>query len=295
MSGIFIRFIRRLIVSIQEILPKRVLSKLVQKVAESEIRIVKNTLIKLAIAYFKININEAISPNISSYKTFNHFFTRQLRDGVRPIDERQNSVCSPADGTITQFGVINSTEIMQAKNINYSLKKLTQDTDMTNRYINGNFFTIYLSPKDYHRVHIPFKAKIVSHHFVPGELYSVNKNSVDHISEIYNKNERLICEFVSKDLGYFSVIFIGAFLVSGIETVWKCHHDYEKTKGRRIDLSETQMEFEKGEELGTFKYGSTIILLFQNNKIAPLEKFHSPGNNIQVGNRITTTTDSTSV
>ena len=184
---------------------------------------------------------------------------------------------------------------MQAKNINYSLKKLTQDTDMTNRYINGNFFTIYLSPKDYHRVHIPFKAKIVSHHFVPGELYSVNKNSVDHISEIYNKNERLICEFVSKDLGYFSVIFIGAFLVSGIETVWKCQHDYEKTKGRRIDLSENQMEFEKGEELGTFKYGSTIILLFQNNKIAPLEKFHSPGNNIQVGNRITTTTDSTSV
>ena len=184
---------------------------------------------------------------------------------------------------------------MQAKNINYSLKKLTQDTDMTNRYINGNFFTIYLSPKDYHRVHIPFKAKIVSHHFVPGELYSVNKNSVDHISEIYNKNERLICEFVSKDLGYFSVIFIGAFLVSGIETVWKCHHDYEKTKGRRIDLSETQMEFEKGEELGTFKYGSTIILLFQNNKIAPLEKFHSSGNNIQVGKRITTTTDSTSV
>lgn len=287
MIRILKRLIKRLLASIQGILPKRYLSKLIKKVAESEARIIKNTLIKLAIAIFKININEAISSNISSYKSFNHFFTRKLKDGVRPIDERENSVCSPADGTITQFGIIKSTEIIQAKNSSYSLIKLVQDTAMTNRYINGNFFTIYLSPRDYHRVHIPFKAKIIAHHFIPGQLYSVNKNSIEHIPEIYSRNERLICEFFSKDLGYFSIIFVGAFLVSGIETVWQCTHDFKKTKQRRIDLSESQMEFQKGEEIGKFKYGSTIILLFQNGKTAPLEKFNLSDSSVQVGKRIT--------
>lgn len=272
----------------QKVLPKRFLSNVIASMAETKIKLVKNLLIKSAISIFRINMYEAITRDLSKYETFNDFFTRQLKDGVRPIDERTNSICSPADGVITEHGQIQSSQLIQAKNINYTLDHLLDHNEMANRYKNGDFFTIYLSPKDYHRVHMPIDGKLISHQFIPGELFSVDHTSVSNIPSLFCKNERLICEFFSAKVGHFSVIFVGAFLVSGIDTVWKREHNFETKPHQTEELEDHSLQFKKGQEIGRFRYGSTVILLFQNNKTSKVKKISKYASSVKVGNRIST-------
>jgi phosphatidylserine decarboxylase len=253
-----------LFVALQRILPKQALSRLVAKAAESNLPWLKNALIGLAIKAFNINMDEALTSNLDDYKNFNAFFTRELKPGVRPLDIEIDSIASPADGAISQAGKINKNKILQAKGIDYTAERLLGNDEDAKRYHEGSFATIYLSPRDYHRVHIPIEGKLKRTRYIPGSLFSVNDMTAQALPELFARNERLVCEFESNDAGTFAVIFVGAILVAGIETVWSGFETPGPGAVRDTDFSGQSLNFMKGDEIGRFKFGSTVILLFQN-------------------------------
>jgi len=253
-----------LFVALQRVLPKQALSRLVAKAAESTLPWLKNALIKRAIKAFNINMDEALTSNLDDYKNFNAFFTRELKSGVRPIDIAADSIASPADGAISQAGNINKNKILQAKGIDYTAERLLGNDEDAKRYYEGNFATIYLSPRDYHRVHIPLAGKLLRTRYIPGALFSVNDITAQALPGLFTRNERLVCEFESEDTGTFAVIFVGAILVAGIETVWSGFEAPGPGAVRDTDFSDQALNFLKGDEIGRFKFGSTVILLFQN-------------------------------
>jgi phosphatidylserine decarboxylase len=253
-----------LFVALQRILPKQALSRLVAKAAESNLPWLKNALIGLAIKAFNINMDEALTSNLDDYKNFNAFFTRELKPGVRPLDIEIDSIASPADGAISQAGKINKNKILQAKGIDYTAERLLGNDVDAKRYHEGSFATIYLSPRDYHRVHIPIEGKLKRTRYIPGSLFSVNDMTAQALPGLFARNERLVCEFESDDAGTFAVIFVGAILVAGIETVWSGFETPGLGAVRDTDFSGQSLNFMKGDEIGRFKFGSTVILLFQN-------------------------------
>lgn len=257
-----------LFVALQRLLPKHALSRLIAKLAASKNNWLKNTLINRAIKTFDINMDEAISDDLSSYDSFNAFFTRALKPESRPLDSAANIITSPADGVISQAGKISKNRIMQAKNVDYSLARLVGDSKQAKQYENGIFATIYLSPKDYHRVHIPADGQLLCSRYIPGELFSVNQQTAEMVPNLFARNERLVCEFKSQQIGHFSVIFVGAMLVAGIETVWSGMEKPGPGAVRETDYSEQNIQFAKGDEIGRFKFGSTVILLFPENCIS---------------------------
>lgn len=256
-----------LFIALQRILPKHFLSRVIAKLAESNNRVLKNFLIKQAIKTFNINMEEAISDELDSYQCFNDFFTRALKTEARPLDTGEKVVTSPADGVISQAGKIRKNKVLQAKNVDYSLARLVGNSDQAKQYENGTFATIYLSPKDYHRVHIPAQGQLLTTRYIPGELFSVNQQTAEMVPNLFARNERLVCEFKSQQLGHFSVIFVGAMLVAGIETVWGGMEQPGPGAVRENDYSEQNIHFSKGDEIGRFKFGSTVILLFPQNSI----------------------------
>ena len=256
-----------LFIALQRILPKHFLSRVIAKLAESNNRVLKNFLIKQAIKTFNINMDEAISDELDSYQCFNDFFTRALKADARPLDMGEKVVTSPADGVISQAGKIRKNKVLQAKNVDYSLARLVGNSDQAKKYENGTFATIYLSPKDYHRVHIPAQGQLLTTRYIPGELFSVNQQTAEMVPNLFARNERLVCEFKSQQLGHFSVIFVGAMLVAGIETVWGGMEQPGPGAVRENDYSEQNIHFSKGDEIGRFKFGSTVILLFPQNSI----------------------------
>lgn len=254
-----------LFVALQRLLPKHALSRLIAKAAESKNLRLKNWLIERAIKAFDINIDEAASSDINDYENFNSFFTRALKDGVRPIDADSNTIVSPADGSVSQAGPINHHRIIQAKGSDYSASRLLGNSEQAKSYDNGSFATIYLSPRDYHRVHIPAAGKLLSTRYIPGDLFSVNDQTAQALPNLFARNERLVCEFES-EIGNFAVVFVGAMLVAGIETVWGGFETPGPGAVRETDFSDQSLSFMKGDEIGRFKFGSTVILLFQNQK-----------------------------
>lgn len=253
-----------LFVALQRVLPKQALSRLVAKAGESNLPWLKNALIRRAIKAFNINMDEALTSNLDDYKNFNAFFTRELKPGVRPLDIEIDSIASPADGAISQAGKINKNKILQAKGIDYTAERLLGNDEDAKRYHEGSFATIYLSPRDYHRVHIPIEGKLKRTRYIPGSLFSVNDMTAQALPELFARNERLVCEFESNDAGTFAVIFVGAILVAGIETVWSGFETPGLGAVRDTDFSGQSLNFMKGDEIGRFKFGSTVILLFQN-------------------------------
>ncbi|MGB1403940.1 MAG: archaetidylserine decarboxylase [Porticoccaceae bacterium] len=221
---------------------------------------------------FNINMAEAATENLDDYEHFNAFFTRQLKAGVRPIEKGRSTIISPADGAISQAGPISKNRILQAKGIDYSVSRLLGNSAQAQAYDNGSFATIYLSPKDYHRVHIPVAGKLLSSRYIPGELFSVNDQTAQALPGLFARNERLVCEFECTELGRFSLIFVGAMLVAGIETVWSGFEKPGPGAVRETDYSEDSIDFAKGDEIGRFKFGSTVILLFPEQAIDWSEK-----------------------
>jgi phosphatidylserine decarboxylase len=273
-----------LFVALQRLLPKHALSRLIAKAAESKIVWLKNALIERAITSFDINIDEAESSDINDYENFNSFFTRALKEGVRPIDSDNQAVVSPADGAVSQAGPINQQKIIQAKGSDYSASRLLGDSQQAKSYENGSFATIYLSPRDYHRVHMPADGKLLSTRYIPGELFSVNDQTAQALPNLFARNERLVCEFES-DNGNFAVVFVGAMLVAGIETVWGGFETPGRGAIREADLSDRDLSYKKGDEIGRFKFGSTVILLFQEDKIHWQDSL-MPQADIQMGEKI---------
>ncbi len=273
-----------LFVALQRLLPQHALSRLIARAAESKMPWLKNRLIERAIAAFDINIDEAESSDLDDYENFNSFFTRALKDGARPIDQDSNALVSPADGAVSQAGPITQERIIQAKGSDYSAGRLLGNTEEAKLYTDGAFTTIYLSPKDYHRVHMPIAGTLISTRYIPGDLFSVNDKTAQALPGLFARNERLVCQFDS-ELGQFALVFVGAMLVAGIETVWGGFETPGRGAVRNADFSGRDLNFDKGEEIGRFKFGSTVILLFQRDKIDWQDSF-VPQAPVQMGEKI---------
>ena len=273
--------------ALQYILPKRVLSRVIYAVARSEVRWIRNTFLRIFLNGFRINMAEAAQPDPFAYRTFNDFFTRALRPGVRPIAAEPAAVVSPVDGTVSQCGAIEGDLLLQAKGQNYSLQELLAgDAEAVATYRGGSFACIYLAPYNYHRIHMPYAGTARDNVYVPGELFSVNAATARAVPRVFARNERLICDFATP-LGRMAVILVGALFVGSIETV-HCGEVNPPPRGKKAPTriaTGLGRQFAKGEELGRFNMGSTVILLFEHNRIA-WESTLAPESTVQLGRPI---------
>lgn len=242
----------------QYLLPHHFISWCLGQFVTQKFRPLVNWQINKFIRTYGVNIHDAEKTNVSDYKTFNEFFTRRLRPELRPIDTQPDSIISPADGFISEFGNINKQTLIQAKGLNYTTSALLASSKLADTFYDGQFMTIYLSPKDYHRVHMPFTGKLIQTTYVPGRLFSVNPKTTAMIPNIFTRNERLICLFETR-FGPMAVILVGAMLVNGIYTHWAG----KVTPFRKLttQLFEKNKIINKGAEIGYFEFGSTVIVL----------------------------------
>jgi phosphatidylserine decarboxylase len=266
----------KLFISLQKIVPQHALSRLIGNLAASRTPFIKNHFIRWFVKRYQVDMNLAKETNPLAYSSFNDFFTRALREDARPINSDANTIVCPADGAISQLGKIIDGRIFQAKNQDYSvLELLGGDQDLANAFAGGDFATVYLSPRDYHRVHMPFSGKLRCMISVPGELFSVNTITAENIPRLFSRNERVVAIF-DTTIGPMAVVLVGAMIVAGIETVW----DGQIAPFASRDIAVSQypyqsFSYKKGDEMGRFKLGSTAIVLFAKNKIRWLEKFHA--------------------
>jgi len=247
------------------ILPHHLVSRVVYWLTRREGRAV-TPVIKRFIAMFNVDMNDAVEPDISTYKTFNTFFTRALKNDARPIAAGNNEIACPADGRISALGPITDGQVLQAKGKDYSLAALLGDETLANEFSNGSFVTVYLSPRDYHRLHMPIDGTLVSQTHVPGRLYSVAPHTVRTIDGIFAKNERVIAVFDTPN-GRMALVLVGAINVAAIETVW--HGLVTPPAGKAVNTwtyeGDTAETLSRGEEMGRFNMGSTIIAVFENS------------------------------
>lgn len=248
-------------VLLQHLAPHKLLSRLVHRATRWTFAPWKNFLIGRIVRSYRVDLGEAENPDPASYAHFNAFFTRALKPGARPLPDDAEAILCPADGRVSQAGEIVEGRVLQAKGRDYSLEELLGDAEAAAAYARGGFLTVYLSPRDYHRLHMPLDGELVGTTHVPGRLFSVAPFAVEGIERLFARNERLVCHF-RHEHGPFAVVLVGAMLVSGIETVWGdvevppyaskiLHRDY---RGRGIRLA-------RGAELGRFNMGSTVIVL----------------------------------
>lgn len=253
-----------LFIFLQYLFPQHGLSRLAGFIAENKTPWFKDRLIKWFIKQYDVDMSIAEEPDPCSYQHFNDFFTRPLAAGQRPIDQEVDSLVSPADGCISQLGAIKQGRIFQAKGEEYSLLELVGgNSELAKPFHNGHFATIYLSPKDYHRVHAPLSGKLTAMLHVPGDLFSVNDTTADNVPRLFARNERVVCVF-NTDKGKMAVVLVGAMIVASIETPWAGLVTPVKKQVRQWDyLEQTNNDFyfNKGDEIGRFKLGSTAIVL----------------------------------
>jgi len=265
--------IEKLFAGIQYLLPHHLLSRLVHALMRIRLAPVKATQIALIGSFAGVDWSEALRQNISDYETFNDFFTRELQKGARPIDPDPRSFVSPCDGTISQCGRITTDRIIQAKGRHYSIRSLLANDPDSVEFLNGFYHTIYLSPGDYHRVHMPFGGKLQRMIHVPGRLFSVAPYSVRQVPDLFARNERVVSLFETPH-GPMAVVLVGAMLVSSMETVWS--GVVTPPRGRKIsrgDWSRRDIELQKGEEMGRFNMGSTVITLLPPGAVSALDDY----------------------
>ena len=252
----------------QYILPHHALSRMMSKLTHCENKAWKNLFIKQIIRHYGVNMDEAKQPDINAYKSFNDFFTRDLKPSARQLTSEVNAIASPADGAVSQAGAISEGEIFQAKGKSYTaLDLLGGSEERAKAFNNGVFTTIYLSPKDYHRLHMPITGTLREMVHVPGRLFSVNTATTRSVPRLFARNERVVAIF-DTELGPMALVLVGAIFVSSIETVW---HGVvtppSVTSVQTWDYKENAPTLKMGEEMGRFNMGSTIIVLFANNKV----------------------------
>jgi phosphatidylserine decarboxylase len=252
----------KLFIILQYLLPQHFLSRVVGWFADNEIPWLKNFLIEKFVRQFRVNMNEAAQPDYKRYKSFNDFFTRPLHEGVRNICSE--GIACPADGQISQLGQIEAGRIFQAKGQDFSVAELLGgDYALADKFKDGQFATIYLSPRDYHRVHMPAEGKLLYTVYVPGDLFSVNRATAENVPRLFSRNERLVAVFATAH-GEMAVVLVGAMIVAGIETVWSGQVAPFKKRIQSQDFSQPHADItlHKGAEMGRFKLGSTAIVLF---------------------------------
>ena len=247
--------------ALQAILPQHLLSRLVGRLAQLEQPVwLKNALIRAFMSRYEIDLTEATCSSAEDFPHFNAFFTRSLREGMRPLAASQ--WCHPADGILSQRGAIAASELLQAKGRSYSVQQLLAGTaEEADRYAHGSFATTYLSPRDYHRVHMPIRGHLVKTRYVPGDLFSVNAATVDRVDGLLARNERLVC-FFETDRGGVAVVLVGAMIVAGIATVWGGREEPGRGEIREQTWAANEAPLlEQGQEVGRFFLGSTVVLV----------------------------------
>lgn len=255
-------------IGFQHVAPQHTLSRLVGLLAASENSFIKSTFIRTFHQRYQIDMSLAENEDLASYASFNDFFTRSLKPGVRHVDNAASSVVSPADGAISQLGHIDGDAVFQAKGQSFSVNQLVGHTALAQPFIGGEFATVYLSPKDYHRVHMPFAGTLTDTIYVPGELFSVNTVTAENVPALFARNERLVCLF-DTSVGRMAVVLVGAMIVAGIETVAT---GKIKPSGQ-LEHRKHNLQLDKGAELGRFYLGSTAVVLFEPNKMNWLSQF----------------------
>lgn len=258
-------------IALQYMMPKHLLSRIVGKFAAAEAGVVTTAFIKWFIKQYGINMNEALHSEPEAYKTFNDFFTRELKPGLRPVTQDNDIMVHPVDGAVSQLGPIEDGRIFQAKGHHYTaLALLGGQADDAARFEGGDFATIYLAPKDYHRIHMPIKGTLSKMTYVPGELFSVNPLTARNVPGLFARNERVVAIFETEK-GPLAMVLVGATIVASIETVWA--GTVTPPTGKKVFTWDYPTEgpdaitLEKGAEMGRFKLGSTVVMLFAKDAI----------------------------
>jgi len=251
----------------QYLMPKLAMTRLAGRIACAEWGALTTWVIEGFISRYKVNMSEAVHEDPAHYKSFNEFFTRPLKEGVRPLAS-STWVC-PVDGAISQCGAIELDQIFQAKGHQYSTRALVGgDAALAAQFQNGQFATLYLSPRDYHRIHMPIAGKLLRMIHVPGDLFSVNPTTARGVPGLFARNERVVCEFETAQ-GPMVLVLVGATIVGSMATVWHGQVNPPRPGMVREWHYDTQnVLLQKGEEMGRFLLGSTVVMLFQQNSIA---------------------------
>ena len=256
----------RLAVLPQYLLPKGALTNFAGRVAGAKGGAMTTRLIRWFVGKYNVNMDEALNPDIASYPSFNEFFTRALRPGVRPLAEA-DFIC-PVDGRISQFGAIDDDQIFQAKGHKFTTTALVGgDATLAARFQHGSFANLYLSPRDYHRIHMPCDGKLTRMIYVPGELFSVNPTTARGIPGLFARNERVVCVFDTAN-GPFVMTLVGATIVGSMATVW--HGVVNPSRVTQIcewKYDDQNIVLKKGDELGRFLLGSTVVMLFPKDAL----------------------------
>ena len=255
---------QKLFVILQYLIPQHGLSRLVAIFANSQLDFIKAPFIRFFIKRYQVNMDEAKITEVAQFSSFNDFFTRELKDNAREIVQDHNAIVSPADGAISELGPIENDSLLQAKGRYYSAVDLLGGRpEDTEPFRDGSFITIYLSPRDYHRVHMPLPGKLLKTVYVPGKLFSVNQTTANSVPRLFARNERLVC-FFETEIGPMAMVLVGAMIVAGIETVWAgraCPNNHDLLTTHYTDHA-PPIQLSKGSEMGRFCLGSTVILLF---------------------------------
>ena len=250
-------------IALQYILPHRLLSALALRIARIEAPWFKNRMIGFIANRFGVDWSEAASSDLADYAHFNAFFTRALKPGARAFPEAANAIAMPADGRISQCGPIRHGRLFQAKGFDFSAGELLADDAWAKQFDGGVFATIYLSPRDYHRVHMPYAGRLLATKHVPGRLFSVGTSTVAQVPRVFARNERLVCLFET-EFGPMAVVMVGALLVSGVETVWngvEIPAYADRVIERDYRDRSPAIALERCAEMARFNYGSTVIVL----------------------------------
>ncbi|GAA4003439.1 archaetidylserine decarboxylase [Sphingomonas humi] len=257
----------RLKVLLQHLLPKQGLTSLAGRVAGARGGPITPRLIRWFVSKYGVDMSEAENPDLGSYQSFNEFFTRPLKAGARPLASA-DFIC-PVDGAISQFGAIDDHQIVQAKGHRFTTTELIGgDKDLAAQFRHGSFANLYLSPKDYHRLHMPCDGRLTRMIYLPGTLFSVNPVTARGVPNLFARNERVVCAFESPEHGPFVMVLVGATIVGSIATVW--HGVVNPRRTGRIsqwEYADQDIALAKGEEMGRFLLGSTVVLLFRKDAI----------------------------
>ena len=247
---------------LQYIIPQHWLSRLMYRLTRVQNPAFKNAFIRWFVKTYQVDLSQAQRQTPEQYQSFNDFFTRALNENIRSLDD--SAMICPVDGQISQLGSIKKQEILQAKGRHYSVKALLADEKKASAFDSGAFATIYLSPKDYHRIHMPWDGRLLTMDYIPGDLFSVNDKTTQSVDNLFARNERVVCYFQT-DFGICALILVGAIFVGSIETIWE--GQITPPYGKKIthfDYTKQQIDIKQGSEMGRFNMGSTVILLMPN-------------------------------
>ncbi len=271
-------------IALQHVLPQHALSRLAGRLAACEAPWLRDRLIRRFVAAYGVDLSEA-ARGIGEFTSFNDFFTRELKPGARALADAQQFILSPADGAVSQLGPIAAGRIIQAKGRDYAVAEILGcSASEAARFEGGSFMTIYLSPRDYHRVHMPAAGMLAATSYIPGDLFSVNVATAAGVDRLFARNERLACRFDGPD-GHFASIMVGAMIVAGIDTVWPNTFRTHASAPVHEDFAGAGPSFAAGDEMGRFYLGSTVVLLFEPGRVAWREGL-KPGDPLRMGEAI---------